>query len=1131
MKGKLLLSVATAALIVTGFTGCDAGKSEDTTTSAVVNTIEQTQYATTIKGVVLDDAGNPVANAKVYVGSKEATTNAGGQYEISGVDVSGYITVLNGNPVVNTNVANAITVSILPPADSDMVSAVVTVTPQMIHIENSGALDGSNVTTTGDINTQPESQSFTILAETQTAVLPHKAAKIEATIRDARTGQPVPAGTKVTAVWKSLSTNAVVVNQNETVGVNSVVGYVDENGTVKLEGLLTSSNYNFVVEGYAASNTNVEVNGDTTGNNVDGTLTGLSFNTLNVTNYADKDYITDLGNILVTPINGEDTIAPTLAFDTNANGVGDNIFAYLNVPLEDGTTIGMVYAPGIDGSADNPLIVNFTEPLQNTITTNDVIVYDVTNKVVIPVSQINLTNGGQTLEIVTAEPIAPNTQLQIRLNRVDFRDLANNILQDSAAAADIYSGPSNSYVALNASTYFQVNMNLSDITDLKEDNATAVDFTGNGYNNKALSTVADVTPGTIPTTLYQMNDNANPALLNALATAVNGSIAVTVNTNYARVSFTPDANVSTYYAILVDQNDNPVATATIYQEDAITALPIKAVGGTNYYDLTDAAGILHNSFIVSDAALASGYKVKVYPVNEFGDLGNPATITLQDNVPLTTVLNNVNSAVDLLGATTGGNSGDLIDIQNASGTGLPILKVTPEMLKTSASAANSDLQTTLTGTDGIYDANDYANFNKARTIGIAVSEPVSSDDVITDYLKVLEANGSVVSNYVNSAQFVDLGGNNYAIAFGINNIIDLQKYAKVTIEGIHDKAGNAADAMAADKIVDGLPPMVVSATATQNQLEIDFTEPISLTDNTGAGYTFTLNDNTGVVYTFTTTANNTVSVTRNTTYTDEYGNTVTNTDPAIELKVVSDGSNGKLILELPTDYKNAAGNTVDLSNYFALVHGKKDSNGADNQVAAGASILEYTNVNDVAKNSWATVATTLTTLPTQFAVVDSIAPKVAPTGAVINPNAAADAQLKLAITDAAGNTLNTTSAANDGNWQVGDNTVGEQYVVQIKFREPIADSNLNLFSSNADFTLTVANTATQYSAIVTNNSKFEVVDPNTIKVKFRLEAGTVNAGDTLQITGIKDANGNETNVTISLQSAGNGITVNESAYK
>jgi len=37
--------------------------------------------------------------------------------------------------------------------------------------------------------------------------------------------------------------------------------------------------------------------------------------------------------------------------------------------------------------------------------------------------------------------------------------------------------------------------------------------------------------------------------------------------------------------------------------------------------------------------------------------------------------------------------------------------------------------------------------------------------------------------------------------------------------------------------------------------------------------------------------------------------------------------------------------------------------------------------------------------------------------------------------------------------------------------------------SNADFTLTVANTATQYSAIVTNNSKFEVVDPNTIKKK------------------------------------------------
>ena len=1131
MRGRILLSVATAALIVTGFSGCNVAKSTDTKTDAVVNQIEQHKYTTTIKGVVLDDAGNPVKGAKVYIGNKRAITNEGGQYQIDGVDVSNYVALKNGSPRVVQGNGDRITVSIIPPANTDMVPAVVTVTPKMIHIENYG----NDHDDTGDINTQPESQSFTIMAESVMAVLPHKAAKIKAVIRDTRTGQPVPAGTKVTAVWKSLSDNAVAISQNEQIGVNSVVGYVGADGTVQLNGLLTSSEYEFVVEGYGVANSNVEANGEN-GYNVDGTLKGLIFTSDNVTSYADKDYITNLGNILVTPVKGEDEIAPMLAFDTNANGVGDGVYSYIHTVLEDQNTRGVVYAPGIDGSAEHPFVVNFTEPLKNTVTKDDVMIYDVTHQKVLNVASVNLVNNGQTLEIVTEEPVAENTQIQIRLFRAKFRDLADNVLVDSNAIDDRYTGPGNSYVALNASTYFKVNTTLTPVADIRELNATTVDLLGNGYANKAMSTVTDVAAGTVPSTLYQMNDNADSLALRNLAHALNNSV-VSVNNQTARIAFTPDENVTDYYVRVFNQNGQDVTNYSNIRTTEDNPQRINnsniVINGGRYVDLKDSTGLLHNEFLVEN--VRSGYVVKIYPVNGFGDLGEPTSITLQDNVPLTTVLNqHYNPYIDSQSSGASGNTGDLIDITNASGTGLPILHISSNMLKSSAGASNDDLRTTLTGSDKVYDAEDFANFNKERTIGIEVSEPINSNDVITDYLKVYDANGDEVNN-IESAQFVTLNGGHYAVAFKVKDIIDMQKYSKVSIAGIHDKAGNVADSMAADKIVDNLPPMVVEANATQKRISIKFTEPISLTDANGNGYRIPLRYwwNGWPLYYIDTYSDGTIKLHINTTYYDEHGNDLSGgTD--IPLTVVKDGSDGELVVELPDTY-----NGVDLSNLLvSKIHGVKDANGVDNALARGYSILDIDFVNDVHHNRWAS-DNYLSVEPKYFAMADNIAPKINFRNAVINPNDAADNQLKLAIWEVDnGDVLNIGQDDTNDNWEVGDNTANnnnnaENYKVRIQFREPIAywDGGWKLFSNNADMNVVASDSNTHYTIPASQVDRVKAVNDTIIEVDFTLDSGEVKAGDKLEITGIKDASGNETNVTITLKGAGDGISVNTEAYK
>ena len=76
-----LISVATMLLAATTFMACSSDDDDDSSGARSVSA----RTSGSIVGVVLDNKGEPVEGATVTLGSKTATTNYGGQFEITGV--------------------------------------------------------------------------------------------------------------------------------------------------------------------------------------------------------------------------------------------------------------------------------------------------------------------------------------------------------------------------------------------------------------------------------------------------------------------------------------------------------------------------------------------------------------------------------------------------------------------------------------------------------------------------------------------------------------------------------------------------------------------------------------------------------------------------------------------------------------------------------------------------------------------------------------------------------------------------------------------------------------------------------------------------------------------------------------
>jgi len=867
-----------AAALMTGLTGC--GGSSDTNNvststtnapSAVVNPNEQAKYTAPIQGLVIDDRGQFVVGATVTIGNQHTTTDETGQYSFESVDISSYV-INEINQGKTTGDGNGLLVSIKAPAGTDMNDVVVSVSPQMVHVAD-GSNDpfgdaGAEVTVTGDQNVLANSQSFVINSQVGTAMLVHKAADVKFDLRNPKTGVALPEGTKVVAMYlgskiggtSQVDNASMTINDNVITSVNSVVSYVDANGEVFFDNLLTSSAYTFLVEGYNSNNPITTVTKP----------------------YAGDEYVMDLGNIYTTPILSGDTRPPLVA----------------SVSHDFGVTGPSSQEPDrlmLDNTVTDTIQINFTEPVTADDIANNVKV--ISNGAFLDVANAEFSDNGMSLIVTLANPLTDGQVFDLMIFRDSrLRDLAGNELAFVNAAAQdgdaqkpfvdlatcVEGCESGQFDYLSCTMGSRaIKFSLMAYKALSEDAEPATGGVQMELNDDVTRTAGSTlssleeysrtfnSVGGVDNLVVQLNNVSGDETLDRLddlADALVGNDGDVVSVDTAKIKFT--AGKATIYQISVPENAGCTtnnANITVTQ------------GGCN--GKVDAAG--NNVYIVSGFSegdeisllvdgVKDGDKVVVTPMNDYCLAGDVSTeIPLHDNVPPTTVLQNSYTGENLIAdgieaIVPFGEGGELTDPDQGDGTlGLPSLYLTPGLLdnldkdgKDIFGADNITGDETLyqelyvkrakdnnysvgaTDYDVIYDATAYVDFSDelARTIGVAFSENVDLTGVTPSF------GAASVSNYraANDIKVDDAGHeiNRDLVAFDTTNVMTLannEVYVSgvngriMSFDGIKDLAGNAAD-NAKVKVFDGMPPMVTKAIFDGEKLVITFNEPIVLKD-------------------------------------------------------------------------------------------------------------------------------------------------------------------------------------------------------------------------------------------------------------------------------------------------------------
>lgn len=1128
MNKKTVYSSVAAGILLATLSGCQPvdtnPKAETNTTKAVEFFSSKKNLTTIVKGLALDDAGFPIAGATVTLGTKTTVTNSGGQYQFNDVSLSHIqANVYNITEQSTTNEYNkdaivegilntsALTITITPRTTDNLTTAVVEVKTSAIFTQN---IDSKKVV----------ENTFGLITEAETAIIPHTTGSTYGTLRNTQTGRPVP-NAQVTFKLAASGLNGTIEDNisatngsDVTLGITTALATTDANGSFQVSGLLTGSKYDVDVPGWTIQNEqNTTINTTSATNSAIHVLTSS-------TNSADLD---------VTPIAMGDDVDPTVAMKASVT-----VAPWINTGLAAGR---VMYARGIDGTAGNEFVVTFSEALDPThFEVSRLFMYDTTNKANIAIASATLS--GNTLTIQTSSAVALATQFEIRMNRADMVDVAGNFLADDNAhtgdmAAVTDSAANDTYLVLDATTYTEVNTAVTAAAGAQQVAADNVDLTQAGYANPGLQTHGAYEFSTT-TTLANINNvnNTGATQLANLANAIEAGAVTAINSNVAKITYTAAANTASYKAQVLDANDNLVVGAQIGGQPTGTGANAGDVvdfnGGvaTNSETLVDANGAVQTTFYVDlNRQLQSGDKVRIYAVNSFGDESAQVDVAITDNVAPTTVLNVIDptgSNAEVSGAAYSGTTGDLVD-QTSVGvnSGLPYFAVSARMLEKEFSGRDFDLATgALKLTEDAssrYTAADYTSWanDKVRTVGVRVSEPLSS---------VGDVN-STSAGLVTSASYVNIGGQDL-IAATVSDIIALQHENTITATGMTDTAGNAnSSSKAAAKVVDYLPPLIESGSVSGTVMTLNFNEAISLTklDGTAIGTLLTLPNKTFAAdaegnVTLTLAANSLINID---------GQAVPN--QAIPVTTALTNSNKTLTLTVPTTHNFGTGATsYKLGDVFADVTFAVDGTKATfpkDYAANGSALLDFSAVRDAATNanntpthnSWDNQADGVT-VPT-YVLTDSIAPTIQAVLASTGPN---NVHVYSSDASGVGTTLINTAAQNDGNdiWETGDTANSTTYKIAVKFRDVVgytdSDGNNRLFGSpNASISTGGAGYSTPTLASGT--------DKKTVVITFDINSGTAALNDAIQLSGVQDASGNtlSTAITITLQSATSGVAI------
>ena len=696
-KAKLVTAVALASTMTFGMTGCILGGDESITSSAIGNNgVATTAPKGSIQGIVQDTNGNPIKGASVFVGNRSATTNNGGAYQIDNVAVTGLTVTQEGEYL-----GGEIRVVIVPP--TGYLGATVSVEPSAII--DQGRSDQGTSEEAGIASTNRFIDGFTAVAGD--AVLPvigENGATVQGVLRDEMTGEGI-ANQAINLELKYVNGSTHDANSDEiSYSSISYPATTDENGNFTISGAPTDADLNFIVGGYTVQDVENNAYGE------QGVITD------------DEVDVIHVGNVFVKEIESDDVIKP---FVTSIEEV---VMDAGVAKLHDDVT--------------NVLTVHFSERIQgDMIDGNSVVVRDVTAGEYLDVTVTKAENA-RSITLTTASNLVAGNEINIYLLKVDFQDLAENLLaEDSEVLEEANGDPKDDidydYTSVNSNADFlnlkvEVFYNLlqdaavvTNLAQLKSDDSsqrlangpdgvsdafadTDMQYEANGVQqlnsaedfDDASGNDADERLTELLVALQksgQLEDDGTIEL-NDDGTPVTGTIAFSsaVETDVARVRFTP-SNASYYrYWIMRDG----AAHSTNIEIDAISSPDAATINtSSNFSTLADDAGygvivtkqgsefsdFSSNNVAFLVEGVAPGDVIYIQSMDDFGNEGSSTSVLLADNVPVTTGVQDAYEEMDLTSTSAVfgqqyGNGAELANPDAQALVGLPLLNVNAGML-------------------------------------------------------------------------------------------------------------------------------------------------------------------------------------------------------------------------------------------------------------------------------------------------------------------------------------------------------------------------------------------------------------------------------------------------------------------
>ncbi|MCA6062071.1 carboxypeptidase-like regulatory domain-containing protein [Thalassolituus marinus] len=846
-KAKLAAAIALVSS-TTLMTGCLVDGDKSTTTSTTVqedasriSVTDQVTPRAEILGIVQDTNGNPVAGARVSIGSASAISDANGAYSIPNVAVTGF----TGN--ADTANAQPIQVSIVPANSVEGVkylAATVSVTPQASTIIQT--VDGDHTNTEDALLAIVTTDGLAVSAGV--TVIPALESTVTGVLRDNATGEVVANAVIGLEVLEVNGVNQQQVQNSNGGGTSYGVGIyqaaTDAEGRFTFENLPVDTDFDIAINGWILDSL--------TGGNVGNNNSGEFATTPEVA-------VQNIGTVYADLITSQDDIEP---FVTSVTGVVVNaVTGLLNDDLD-----------GTQG-----LTVHFSEPLQSLVDSNSVYVYNTTAKAAVALQgQPVLSADGRSVTITTASPIPANNTFEIYLNKMDFQDIAGNAL-DAGVVGTFKGQPTPAYdanVTLGNSNSLKLTLKtfadpiteagaVVGLTQQLEDGGDSAFEILQGLN----STFIDVDTGTLRSgdvSIEQLNEPESEDRLKALSDATYGEAGlagapVAVAADVARVQFTIDGTTeaSAYKLEL----KNALGVAQFLTLDVSPLVGTLANNGTTAVTLTLNDGFQGVVDLLAES-VEPGWTLSIASLTDFGSEDGIASVVLTDQLAPTTVLQNSYGAGDSTTSVVGlnyGNGGELSDITTAT-VGTPLLNITPRLLTPQVGEtpalpvgdtwtavrdlmdidSNGNAQVDTSGLPfgtTAYDAKAFAAWAVGdRKIGIAMSEDVTLTGTPTHNASQSLSDWKVQNDVVVNDQ------NNPVTADLINvTVPDVIAFANtdhgsvIDFTGnITDNSGNTATAANNPKVVvnDLMPPMPVSAVYNGEKIILTYNENVSVVDGT-----------------------------------------------------------------------------------------------------------------------------------------------------------------------------------------------------------------------------------------------------------------------------------------------------------